>query len=134
MGFLEHAATERRPRPERPFVTEMRSQAMQIEITGQNVEVTQALRAYVSEKMERVERHFDHLISAHFVLKLEKVDHFAEGTIHVGGRTQPIHADAVSEDMYAAIDLLADKLDRQVRRHKDKVKDHHRNERRVEAG
>ncbi|QKK03985.1 MAG: ribosome-associated translation inhibitor RaiA [Pseudomonadota bacterium] len=99
---------------------------MQLEITGQNIEITQALRAYVAEKTDRLERHFDHLIAAHFVLHLEKLEHTAEGTIHVGGRTNPIHADAVADDMYAAIDALIDKLDRQVRRHKGKVTDHHR--------
>jgi putative sigma-54 modulation protein len=98
------------------------------------VEVTQALRAYVTEKLERLQRHFDNLTSAHIVLRLEKVDHTAEGTIGVGGRTNPIHAQAVSEDMYAAIDKLADKLDRQVRRHKGRVTDHHRNDRPAEAG
>ncbi len=97
---------------------------MQLEVTGHNIEVTQALRAYISEKAERLERHFDNLISAHFVLRLDKLEHTAEATIGVGGRTNPIHADAVSEDMYAAIDGLIDKLDRQVRRHKDKVTDH----------
>lgn len=107
---------------------------MQIEVSGQNVEVTQAMRAYVSEKMERVQRHFDNLISAHVVLRLERVDHFAEATISVGGRTHDIHADAQAEDMYAAIDLLIDKVDRQVRRHKEKVTDHHRNIRPAEAG
>lgn len=99
---------------------------MQIEISGQNVEITEALRAYVTEKMQRIERHFENLTSAHFVLKLEKLLHSAEGTIHVGGRTNPIHAEADAEDMYAAIDELSDKLDRQVRRHKSKVTDHHR--------
>lgn len=99
---------------------------MQIEISGHNVEITDALRAYVTEKMQRVERHFENLTSAHFVLKLEKLVHSAEGTIHVGGRTNPIHAEADAEDMYAAIDELSDKLDRQVRRHKSKVTDHHR--------
>ena len=99
---------------------------MQIEISGQNVEITEALRAYVNEKMQRIERHFENLTSAHFVLKLEKLLHSAEGTIHVGGRTNPIHAEAEAEDMYAAIDELSDKLDRQVRRHKSKVTDHHR--------
>ncbi|MBS3745247.1 MAG: ribosome-associated translation inhibitor RaiA [Wenzhouxiangellaceae bacterium] len=107
---------------------------MQLDISGQNVEVTQALRAYVTEKLERLQRHFDNLTSAHIVLRLEKVDHTAEGTIGVGGRTNPIHAQAVSEDMYAAIDKLADKLDRQVRRHKGRVTDHHRNDRPAEAG
>ena len=99
---------------------------MQIEISGHNVEITEALRAYVNEKMQRIERHFENLTSAHFVLKLEKLIHSAEGTIHVGGRTNPIHAEADAEDMYAAIDELSDKLDRQVRRHKSKVTDHHR--------
>jgi putative sigma-54 modulation protein len=99
---------------------------MQIEVSGHNVDVTQALRAYISEKSERLVRHFDNLISAHYVLRLEKLEHTAEATISVGGRTNPIHADATDEDMYAAIDALVDKLDRQVRRHKDKVTDHHR--------
>lgn len=97
---------------------------MQLEITGQNIEVTPALRAYIDEKSDRLKRHFDHLISGHFVLHLEKLEHKAEATISVGGRTNPIHADAVDSDMYAAIDALMDKLDRQVRRHKDKVTDH----------
>jgi putative sigma-54 modulation protein len=101
---------------------------MQIEVTGQNVEITDALRAYITEKSERFQRHFDNLISAHFVLRLEKVDHTAEGTITVGGRTNPLYAEATDLDMYAAIDALADKLDRQVRRHKAKVTDHHRAE------
>jgi len=99
---------------------------MQIEVTGHNVDVTDALRAYITEKSERFERHFDNLISAHFVLRLEKLDHTAEGTIAVGGRTNPLFAEATDLDMYAAIDALADKLDRQVRRHKAKVTDHHR--------
>jgi putative sigma-54 modulation protein len=99
---------------------------MQIEVTGQNVDITQALRAYVVEKCDRLTRHFDNLISAHFVLRLEKLEHTAEGTVMVAGRTNPIHADAMAEDMYAAIDGLIDKLDRQVRRHKNKVTDHHR--------
>lgn len=108
---------------------------MQIDISGQNVEVTQALRAYVTEKLERLERHFDNLTGVHVVLRLEKIEHTVEGTVGVGGRTNPIHAEAMSEDMYAAIDKLADKLDRQVRRHKGKVTDHHRsNDRPAEAG
>ncbi len=99
---------------------------MQIEITGHNVEVTQALRAYVTEKLDRLNRFFDNLISAHVVLRLEKLDHIAEGTVSVGGRNQHIHAEATDTDMYASIDKLADKLERQVRRHKGKVTDHHR--------
>lgn len=106
---------------------------MQIEISGQNVEVTQALRAYVTEKLERLDRHFGNLMSAHVVLRLERIEHTVEGTVSVGGRTNDIHAVAVAEDMYAAIDKLADKLDTQVRRHKGKVTQH-RNDRSAEAG
>jgi len=97
---------------------------MQLEVTGQNVEITPALKAYVTEKTERLERHFDNLISGHFVLHLGKPEHVVEGTITVGGRTNPLHAEGQAEDMYAAIDTLIDKLDRQVRRHKDKVTSH----------
>jgi len=107
---------------------------MQIEVTGQNVEITAALRAYIIEKTERFQRHFDNLTSSHFVLRLEKVDHTAEGTIHVAGRTNPLFADATDEDMYAAIDALADKLDRQVRRHKAKVTDHYRTPKPADIG
>lgn len=97
---------------------------MQLEVTGQNVEITPALKAYVADKTERLERHFGNLISGHFVLHLAKLEHVVEGTITVGGRTNPLHAESRSEDMYAAIDALIDKLDRQVRRHKDKVTSH----------
>ena len=97
---------------------------MQLEVTGQNIEVTQALKAYILEKNERLERHYDNLISGHFVLRLEKLEHTAEGTIHVAGKTNALHAVETSDDMYAAIDGLIDKLDRQVRRHKSRVTDH----------
>jgi putative sigma-54 modulation protein len=107
---------------------------MQIEIAGQNIEVTQALRAYVTEKLDRLQRHFDNLIGARVVLRLERVEHYAEATVSVGGRTNDIHADATAEDMYAAIDKLVDKLDRQVRRHKEKVKAHNRSDRPAQAG
>ncbi len=99
---------------------------MQIEITGHHVELTQALRAYVNEKMERIERHFGNLIGAHVVLRLERLEHTAEATLAVGGRTNDLNATATSDDMYAAIDAMVDKLDRQVRKHKSKVTDHHR--------
>lgn len=99
---------------------------MNLEITGHHVELTGALRAYVEEKMERIERHFDNLIGAHVVLRLEKLEHSAEATVAVGGRTNDLNATETAEDMYAAIDGMIDKLDRQVRRHKSKVTDHHR--------
>ncbi|MFP4131394.1 MAG: ribosome hibernation-promoting factor, HPF/YfiA family, partial [Thiohalospira sp.] len=99
--------------------------SMQIEISGHNVEVTQALRAYVSEKLERLDRHFGNLIAAHVILRLERIEHTAEANIAVGGRTKDIHAEAVAEDMYAAIDKLVDKLDRQLTKHRDKIQDKH---------
>jgi len=99
---------------------------MNIEVTGRNIEITAALRGYIDDKCERLERHFGHLISAHFVLGLDKQVHAVEATIGVGGRTNPIVAEAEAADMYAAIDELIDKLDRQVRRHKGKVTNHHR--------
>ncbi len=97
---------------------------MQLDVTGQNIEITQSLTAYMAEKTERLERHFNNLIAGHFVLHLEKLEHTVEGTISVGGRTKPLHAEAKSGDMYAAIDSLMDKLDKQVRRHKSKVTSH----------
>jgi len=99
---------------------------MRIEISGHQIDVTAALRDYVQTKFERLERHFDHLLDVHVILSVDKLDHKAEATVHASGRT--IHADSVAESMYAAIDLLADKLDRQGLKHKEKLTDHRRGE------
>ena len=99
---------------------------MQINLTGHHVELTPPLHDYVNTKMERLERHFDHVTDVHVVLSVEKLRHKAEATLHVSGGT--LFADAVQEDMYAAIDSLTDKLDRQVKKHKEKLTDHHRSE------
>ena len=99
---------------------------MQINLTGHHVELTPPLHDYVNTKMERLERHFDHVTDIHVVLSVEKLRHKAEATLHVSGGT--LFADAVQEDMYAAIDSLTDKLDRQVKKHKEKLTDHHRSE------
>ncbi|MFA7094861.1 MAG: ribosome hibernation promoting factor [Gammaproteobacteria bacterium] len=99
---------------------------MQINLTGHHIDITQALRDYVTSKMERLERHFDHVLDVHVVLSVEKLRQKAEATLYIRGGS--IHADAVDEDMYAAIDALIDKLDRQVKRHKEKLTDHHRND------
>ncbi len=96
---------------------------MQINITGHQVEVTPALRAYVTEKTQKLERHFDHVLSAHVILKIEKIHHVAEATVNAAGRQ--LHAADQASDMYAAIDGLIDKLDRQVRRYKDKLRGNH---------
>lgn len=98
---------------------------MNLIIHGHHVEVTPALRGYVEGKMERIRRHFDHLIEADVVLSVEdKLRQRAEITLRVSGNS--LHAEATEEDMYAAIDGLMDKLDRQVLRHKDRVRNHER--------
>jgi len=99
---------------------------MQINITGHHVDITPALRTYVEEKLDRLERHFDNITNAHVILEIEKDRQKAEATIHVS-RGQ-VYADSEDENMYAAIDSLADKLDRQIKKHKEKLKDHHRGE------
>jgi len=99
---------------------------MQVNITGHHVEITQALRNYVESKWERLERHFNQLTQAHVVLSLEKMRHKAEATLHFSGAN--VFASAAEEDMYAAIDSLIDKLDRQIKKHREKLTDHRRNE------
>ena len=96
---------------------------MQLNVTGHHVEITIALRGYVEKKLGRIMRHFDQLIDNHFVLTVEKLQHRAEATLRV--RRETIHALAIDGDMYAAIDALADKLDRCVKKHKEKAADHH---------
>lgn len=96
---------------------------MRIDIAGHHVDVTPPLREYVQTKMERVRRHFDQLLDLHVVLSVEKNVQRAEGTLKVSGST--LHAEADDQDMYAAIDALVDKLDKQVRRLKDRRTDHH---------
>lgn len=99
---------------------------MQINLTGHHVDLTQALRDYVHEKFQRLERHFDNVIDVHVILTVEKLVQKAEATMQVSGNS--LFADATHQDMYAAIDALVDKLDRQVVKHKEKLKDHHRAE------
>ena len=96
---------------------------MQLTVTGHHIDVSPAMRKYVAKKMARVERHFDNVTDMHCILTVEKLAHKAEATVHLRGVT--IHADSVESDMYAAIDGLVDKLDRQVKRHKEKLKSHH---------
>ena len=95
---------------------------MQLSLTGHHIDVTPALRSYVEKKFERIERHFDHIIDVHCILTVEKLQHKAEATLGVSG--SKLHADAMDGDMYAAIDSLTDKLDRMVKKHKEKLTDH----------
>jgi len=101
---------------------------MNLTISGHHLEVTSALREYVLTKLERVTRHFDQVVDINVLLSVEKLKEKerrqkAEVTLHAKGKD--IFIEQASEDMYAAIDQLMDKLDRQVCRHKDKVQDHH---------
>lgn len=98
---------------------------MQLSVSGHHIEVTDALRSYVDTKFERLERHYDHMTNVHVVLSVEKLIHKAEATVHMSGAE--IFADANADDLYAAIDALTDKLDRQIVKHKEKlVERHHR--------
>jgi len=96
---------------------------MQLSVTGQQIDVTESLRNYVSSKIDKIERHFDLVSDIHCILKVEKLRHTAEATVSVNGGK--IFADSTEDDMYAAIDGLVDKLDRQVRKYKEKMVDHH---------
>ena len=98
---------------------------MQINLTGHHVDITEALKAYVDSKFERLARHFDHVINVHVILSVEKLRQKAEATLLVNGAK--VFADSVHEDMYAAIDGLIDKLDRQVLKHKEKKSSHRGN-------
>lgn len=92
---------------------------MQLNITGHHVELTSAMNEYVTSKMEKLERHFDNVTNVHVVLGVEKLRKKAEATLHVSGAD--LFAECTDEDMYAAIDGLIDKLDRQVIKHKEKT-------------
>jgi putative sigma-54 modulation protein len=96
---------------------------MQLSVTGHNFDVTSAPRDYLHVKLGRIERHFEHVGDTHCILTVEKLLHKAEATVQLSGGT--IHADSAAEDMHAAIDGLIDKLDRQVKKHKEKLTDHH---------
>ncbi|MEX0374069.1 ribosome hibernation-promoting factor, HPF/YfiA family [Spiribacter pallidus] len=102
---------------------------MKIDITGQHLDITDALRGYVEEKFQRLERHFDNVVDAHVMLRVEKNRHQAEATLALSGAR--LFAEATEDEMYAAIDALIDKLDRQVVKHKEKRSDHHREDGRL---
>ncbi|HEX4985633.1 MAG TPA: ribosome-associated translation inhibitor RaiA [Burkholderiales bacterium] len=96
---------------------------MNLQLSGRHLEVTPAIRSYVLDKLSRISRHFDHVIDVNVVLSVDKLDQKVEATVHV--RSKDIHVECVDQDMYAAIDGLADKLDRQILKHKEKILDHH---------
>lgn len=95
---------------------------MQINLTGHHVDVTSSLRQFVDTKFAKLERHFDHINNVHVVLTVEKLNQKAEATVHMNGTE--IFASATNTDMYASIDTLVDKLDRQVLKYKGKISQH----------
>ena len=99
---------------------------MNLNLTGNHLEITPAIRDYVVAKLDRVTRHFDHVIDVNVVLSVDKLQHKVEANLHTRGKD--IHVEAVEADMYAAIDALADKLTAQVRKHKEKLTNHHNDE------
>jgi putative sigma-54 modulation protein len=99
---------------------------MNFKISGHHLDVTPALREYVTTKLERVLRHFEQVIDATVLLSVDnhkQSNQSAEINLHVKGRD--IFVESADSDLYAAIDLIIDKLDRQVVRHKDRLQDHH---------
>lgn len=96
---------------------------MQINITGHRLEVTPALRNITKEKFLKLERHFDRITAIHVVFDVEKLRQIVSATIHVA--KDELHASSESDVMYNAIDKLIEKLDRQLVKHKEKLKDHH---------
>lgn len=105
---------------------------MQINLTGHHVDITPAIRSYVENKFTRLERHFDNMTNIQVILSVEKERQKAEASIMVTKGN--IYADSQHDDMYAAIDSLIDKLDRQVKKHKEKLTDHHRGDKSMKGG
>lgn len=99
---------------------------MQLDITGHHLDVTPLLNNYIKDKVTRLKRHFDQVLNIHVILEVQKHNNKAEASLNVSGNH--IFADATGHDMYAAIDALADKLDRQILKHKEKIRSHHRHE------
>jgi putative sigma-54 modulation protein len=104
---------------------------MNLTITGHHLEITPAIRGYVEEKLKRVKRHFDQVIDVSVILSVEKLIHKAEVNVRVRGRD--IFVEASDGDMYAAVDALFDKLDRQILKHKEKTGDVRREDKRLSA-
>jgi len=96
---------------------------MNLHLSGHHVEITPAIREYVVAKLERINRHFDHVIDVDVIMTVQKLDQTIEANVHLSGKD--IHVHCNHGDMYAAIDQLVDKLDRQVIRHKERFHARH---------
>jgi putative sigma-54 modulation protein len=100
---------------------------MNLTISGHHLELTPAIREYVETKLERIKRHFDHVIDVAVILAVERLpekEKRQKAEINLRLRGKDIHVESIAEDLYAAIDALIDKLDRQVLKYKTKIQDH----------
>jgi putative sigma-54 modulation protein len=95
---------------------------MNLHLTGHHLDITPAIRGYISSKLERIVHHFDHVIDVNVILSSEKLERKVEASVHVRGKD--IHCENADVDMYAAIDGLVDKLDRTIIKHKEKSLEH----------
>ena len=96
---------------------------MNLKVSGHHLDVTPAIHSYIEEKMARVARHFDQFMDIDIILSVVKLDQKVEAKVHLSGKD--LYCESIDEDMYAAIDGLADKLDRAVLKHKEKLVHHH---------
>ena len=98
---------------------------MNLQLTGHHLDITPAIRTYVTSKLERITRHFDHVIDVNVIMSVDKLQQRIEASVHVRGRD--IFCESIDADMYAAIDSLVDKLDRQIIKHTEKIVEHRHN-------
>jgi putative sigma-54 modulation protein len=91
---------------------------MNLHLSGHHLDITPAIRDYLTSKLDRIKRHFDEVIDVSVILSVEREQRRAEASVHVSGKD--LFAESQDPDMYAAIDLLVDKLDRQIVKHKEK--------------
>lgn len=96
---------------------------MTLQLTGRHLEITDAIRSLVTEKIAKISRHTDHVTAVHVILSIENHLHYAEAKVDIAGAQ--VFAKVSDHDMYAAIDLLIKKIDRQLIKHKEKIKNHH---------
>ena len=95
---------------------------MNLQLSGHHLEITPAMRGYITTKLGRITRHFDHVIDVNVILSVEKLKQKIEANVHLSGKD--IFVECHDADMYAAIDTLVDKLDRQILKHKEKHQEH----------
>ena len=95
---------------------------MNLKLSGHHLEITAAMRDYITGKLGRIKRHFDHVIDVNVILSVDNLEQKVEASVHLSGKD--IFVESHDSDMYAAIDILVDKLDRQILRHKEKNFEH----------